>query len=561
MAVVEDEEEAPENFCFCTGIKRGVKAEEWVVDSGATTHMTWDKGVFVTFAALQDMPSVRLDDGRTVKAEDITDKGNKMLFDDITCSIISKDNSVIASGHKRGNRYMLDGAAERRPDEAMGTAQPSSDLWHQRLAHVNDAVLQKIVSSDLAGVTLRKVEPQSFCEGCVQGKATRHNRKSLGGIRSTRKLEKVHSDVCGPMQTLSNSGKRYMVTFVDDFTCSCVVYFMAHKSDTLEKFKEFHANVTGESGERIGILKTDGGGEYKSREFEQYLIRHQIEHEVTVPDSPEMNGLTERMNRTILEKAKCMCVHAGLPYSLRAEAANTATYIYNHFPNAPLKGKSPHELWYGRKPDLSNLKVFGCLAYPLVPAAKRRKFGDRTEKMRFLVYHKGHRGYKLMERGGNRVFYRTEVTFDEHNFRLSPEEDERCVIETPTVEVDVYSSGRRAGQPAPEVPVAVPDRVPARLRVMPEMVAVPNEPQPELAAVHSRPTRMKKPIDTCRYGVDEQAKVVEVDEEVEEVIASALCAAKLDEPTTLREARKRPDASKWLAAAQEEMDSLMEHET
>ena len=207
----------------------------------------------------------------------------------------------------------------------MVAAQPSSDLWHQRLAHVNDAVLQKIVSSDVAGFTLQKVEPRSFCEGCVQGKATRHNPKSLGGIRSSRKLEKVHSDVCGPIQTLSNSGKRYMVTFVDDFTRSYAVYFMAHKSDTLEMFKEFHAKVTGESGERIGILKTDGGGEYKSREFAQYLIKHQIEHEVTVPDSPEMNGLAERMNRTILEKAKCMCVHGGLPYSLWAEAANTAT--------------------------------------------------------------------------------------------------------------------------------------------------------------------------------------------------------------------------------------------
>ena len=156
----------------------------------------------------------------------------------------------------------------------MVAAQPSSDLWHQRLAHVNDAVLQKIVSCDVAGVDLQKVEPRSFCEGCVQGKATRHTPKSLGGIRSTRKLEKVHSDVCGPMQTASNSGKKYMVTFVDDFTRSCAVYFMAHKSAKLEKFKEFHAKVTGESGERIGILKTDGGGEYRSHEFEQYLIKH-----------------------------------------------------------------------------------------------------------------------------------------------------------------------------------------------------------------------------------------------------------------------------------------------
>ena len=86
------------------------------------------------------------------------------------------------------------------------------------------------------------------------------------------------------------------------------------------------------------------------------------------------------------------------------------------------------------------------------------------------------------------MFYRTDVTFDEHNFRLSPEQDERHV-ETPSVEVDVCSSGRRVGKPAPEVPVAVRDRVPANLRVMPEMVAVRNEPQPELAAVHSRPTR------------------------------------------------------------------------
>ena len=74
----------------------------------------------------------------------------------------------------------------------------------------------------------------------------------------------MHSDVCGPMQTASNSGKKYIVTFVDDYTRTCAVYFMAHKSDTFAMFQEFHAKVTGESGERIGVLKTDGGGEYRS---------------------------------------------------------------------------------------------------------------------------------------------------------------------------------------------------------------------------------------------------------------------------------------------------------
>ena len=68
MAVLTDEED-PEDFCFSTGIELGLKAEEWVVDIGATTHMTWDKGVFVMYAVMDDMPSVRLGDGRTVESE------------------------------------------------------------------------------------------------------------------------------------------------------------------------------------------------------------------------------------------------------------------------------------------------------------------------------------------------------------------------------------------------------------------------------------------------------------------------------------------------------------
>ena len=62
VAVLTDEED-PEDFCFCTSVVRGVKAEEWVVDSGATTHMMWNKGVYVTYIAMDDMPSIRLGEG------------------------------------------------------------------------------------------------------------------------------------------------------------------------------------------------------------------------------------------------------------------------------------------------------------------------------------------------------------------------------------------------------------------------------------------------------------------------------------------------------------------
>ena len=173
------DEEDPDAFCFCAGMQKVVKAEEWVVDSGVTTHMKWDKGVFVIYAAMEDMLNVWLGDGRHVKAEgcgsvclqvkdnkdaervihlssvlyvpdlscnlfsvrDITDKGNRMLFDDITCSVITKDDVVIASEHKRGNLYVLDGTADRQLDEALGASvravckarQPSTSrsLWER----------------------------------------------------------------------------------------------------------------------------------------------------------------------------------------------------------------------------------------------------------------------------------------------------------------------------------------------------------------------------------------------------------------------------------------------
>ena len=267
-----------------------------------------------------------------------------------------------------------------------------------------------------------------------------------------------------------------------------------------------------------------------------------------MPDSPEMNGLAEIMNRTILEKAKCMCAHADVPRALWAEAASTACYVYNCLPNAPLKGKSPHEVWYSRKPDLSNLRVFGCVANALVPAAKRKKFDNRTEKMRFIGYHNGHRGYKLMEKGSNRVFYRTDVTFDEHNFRLTEEKPAQRQADAPTVEMNVGSSGRRASQPA-----RVPAEETARQPEDPEAVAVPLVREPAPVAEHSRPIRDRKQV--VRYGVEEQLNITE------EVIASALCAAELGEPKTMSEVRKRSDAKKCLQAAQDEMNSLLEHDT
>ena len=95
--------------------------------------------------------------------------------------------------------------------------------------------------------------------------------KPVGEICSTRRLQLVHSDVCGPMQTESLGGRKYFATFIDDYSRCCNVYFLKHKSEVSEKFKEFEASITNESDKRIGTLRTDNGGEYLSGEFKEYL--------------------------------------------------------------------------------------------------------------------------------------------------------------------------------------------------------------------------------------------------------------------------------------------------
>ena len=115
------------------------------------------------------------------------------------------------------------------------------------------------------GIDLPKQTKLTFCEGCVAGKMERALFKPVGEIQSKRKLQIVHSDVCGPMPTDSTGGNKYFVTFIDDYSKCCAVYFLKSKSEVPEKFKEFEACVFRDCGLHVGILCSDNGGEYLSR--------------------------------------------------------------------------------------------------------------------------------------------------------------------------------------------------------------------------------------------------------------------------------------------------------
>ena len=86
------------------------------------------------------------------------------------------------------------------------------------------------------------------------------------------------------------------------------MHFIKHKTGVFEKFKLFDTMVTKECVEPIMKLRTDNGGEYMSTDFQAYLASKGIEHQPTIPYSPQQNGVAERVNRTHMNQLE-LCFH------------------------------------------------------------------------------------------------------------------------------------------------------------------------------------------------------------------------------------------------------------
>jgi hypothetical protein len=199
----------------------------------------------------------------------------------------------------------------------------------------------------------------------------------------------------------------YYVSFIDDFSRKTWIYFLRKKSEVLDRFKEFKALVENQTEKRIKVLRTDNGGEFCGNEFEEFCKKCGIARQKTTPYTPQQNGVAERMNRTLMEKARCMLSGARIGQELWAEAVGIACYLVNRSPSSALGDKTPQEVWTGKEPSLTHLKVFGCDAYVHVPKENRSKLDKKAEKCIFIGYKDGLKGYKLWNPETKKVVYRT----------------------------------------------------------------------------------------------------------------------------------------------------------
>ncbi|GJZ31763.1 retrotransposon protein, putative, ty1-copia subclass, partial [Tanacetum coccineum] len=263
----------------------------------------------------------------------------------------------------------------------------STYLWHCRLAHINKKRIKQLQQDGL----LKSTDDESFdkCESCLSGKMTKkpfphsnERAKDLLGI--------IHTDVCGPLRHVSRQGASYFITFTDDYSRYGYVYLLKHKHEVFETFKVFKNEVENQLGKTIKAIRSDRGGEYISQEFKDYLKANGIVQQLTPPYTPQHNGVSERRNRTLLDMVRSMMNLTTLPLSFWDYALESATRILNMVPTKKVD-KTPYELWYGKVPNLSYLKVWGCEA--LVKRDTPDKLEQRSVKCIFIGYPKETMGY------------------------------------------------------------------------------------------------------------------------------------------------------------------------
>eukprot|EP00795_Rhopilema_esculentum_P001877 gene1877-biopygen10409 len=292
---------------------------------------------------------------------------------------------------------------------------------------------------------------EQVCEGCLMGKQHRNPFPKESFNRASEVLATIHSDVCGPINVESLGKSRNFVAFIDDASRYTHVYFIQHKREVLDKFKEFVNLTTNQTGKKVKKLRTDNGGEFCSKEFAKYLKERGIVHQTTTPMNPEQSGVAERMNRIIVETARSMLHHASLPTSFWAEAVSTAVFLRNRSPKVTVNKKTPFEFWYNAKPNVSNLKVFGCIAYVHVADKNRHKFDAKSKQVVFAGYPDGIKGYKLYDLNTKSFIRSRDVKFLESTFSNNGMfafekriKDVDLYTEKPTITDDVYFDGSNA---------------------------------------------------------------------------------------------------------------------
>jgi hypothetical protein len=304
----------------------GTSCSNWILDSGASAHVTGRWSEFASYAPHPPMqketiqtadgtyqpikgvgtvkctPSITLSSVLYAPSFPVSLVSMSSLVDDIDCRIIVDRYNCIIEERTTGRRlgvgvrhkglWYLDRHEE---DDALCTAltvAASDDeakviLQHCRMGHVSFDTMSKIFPEEMKKVNKDKL----VCDACEYGKHTRTSYVSRG-LRSTSPFVLIHSDVW-TSPVVSVSGMKYFVTFIDCYSRMTWIYLMKQKSEVLNCFRDFYAYIQNRFSTSIQIIRTDNGTEYVNNEFGNFLSGKGILHQTSCPDTSPQNGVAE----------------------------------------------------------------------------------------------------------------------------------------------------------------------------------------------------------------------------------------------------------------------------
>lgn len=424
-------------------------SEYWIVDSGATSHMTAHKGYIEAYEEFEEPRIIRLGDGKPTKAfgqgkvpfisngfegelhsvlwvpelrENLFSVSRAMaqgcdvkFTHNPTEVSFLKENSVKLKGSRTKEGLFvlhLKPQKTKKSSRVETLAAVTAEEWHQRYAHGSINSIRELAKKGAVKGLVFKENNTDKCTDCALGKICRVSHPSRNHILATDKVAVLHFDTCGPIAETSLGGHSYFVLGTEEFSDYKIISFAGSKAEIPALVKKMISQVALESKRPVKLVVTDNGTEYCNRTLSSWLDSNAILHRTTVAYTPQQNGRAERANRTIIEGVRTLLNSTKLPEQMWAEAANTVVYTNNRLLSPRNKDKTRFELYFKRVPDVSNLRVFGQRAIVRIPdRARNGKLSNKGEQCLFVGYTDRWNTYRFYSEESGSILIACDVVF------------------------------------------------------------------------------------------------------------------------------------------------------
>ncbi|RVW56451.1 Retrovirus-related Pol polyprotein from transposon RE1 [Vitis vinifera] len=372
----------------------------WILDSGASDHLSGNKDLFSSITTTSDLPTVTLANGSQTVAKGI---GLALPLPSLPLTSDRSTGKTIGIGRESQGLYHL--TSDSSPAVCISTDAPL--LIHNRLGHPSLSKFQKMVPrfSTLSSLP---------CESCQLGKHTRVSFPKRLNNRAKSPFELVHTDVWGPCRTASTLGFQYFVTFIDDYSRCTWLFLMKNRAELFSIFQKFYTEIQTQFNISIRVLRSDNAREYFSAQFTSFMSHHGILHQSSCAHTPQQNGVAERKNRHLVETARTLLLHSHVPFRFWGDAVLTACYLINRMPSSVLHDQIPHSLLFPDQPlYFLPPRVFGCTCFVHILTPGQDKLSAKAMKCLFLGYSRLQKGYRCYSLETHRYFISADVTFFE----------------------------------------------------------------------------------------------------------------------------------------------------